>query len=256
LTAFRVFYASWLFNVRQLTASLFFVLTSTIQPVIFATIAFYMWRAGARPGSLLYVALGAGLMGIWSTTLFGAGGVIQWQRFGGTLELLIAAPPPFLLVLIGQTAAPATVGLYSIAATLVWGRVFFGVPLHIAHPLAFVCSIPATIAGLAAMGIVMASTFVLYRYGMAFSNLLEYPIWLITGLLVPVTLLPGWVEPIGWLFAPTWGVRAIRDAALGGNAWPAIGACLGLAVAYLALGAVTMANFERLARKRATLSLT
>jgi ABC-2 type transport system permease protein len=195
-------------------------------------------------------------MGIWSTTLFGAGGVIQWQRWGGTLELLIAAPSPFLLVLIGQTAAPATVGLYSITATLLWGRLFFGVPLHIAHPLAFAASIPATIAGLAAMGIVMASTFVLYRYGAAFSNLLEYPVWLITGLLVPVGLLPGWVRPIGWCLAPTWGVRAIRNAAIGGDPWPPIGMCLALGLVYLGIGALTMANFERLARARATLSLT
>jgi len=252
----RLFWRGWLFNVKGLTQSMFFVLTSTIQPVIFATIAFYMWRAGARPGSLLYVALGAGLMGVWSTTLFGAGGVIQWQRWQGTLELLVASPPPFLLVLIPQTAAPATVGLYSIVATLLWGRLFFGVPLHIVHPAAFVVAIPATILGLACMGIVMSSTFVLYRQSSAFQNLLEYPVWLVTGLLVPVSLLPGWVGPIGWCLAPTWGVRAIRHAALGGDPWRAVGMCLALSAAYLAIGAVTMANFERLARKHATLSLT
>ena len=42
----------------------------------------------------------------------------------------------------------------------------------------------------------LASTFVLYRHASAFSNLLEYPIWLVTGLLVPLSLLPGWVEPL------------------------------------------------------------
>ena len=46
----------------------------------------------SRAGTLLYAALGAGLMGIWSTTLFGSGGVIQWQRWQGTLELVVAAP--------------------------------------------------------------------------------------------------------------------------------------------------------------------
>ena len=61
-----------------------------MQPVIFASIAFFMFEAGSRPGTLLYVALGAGLMGIWSSTLFGSGGAIQWQRWQGTLELLVA----------------------------------------------------------------------------------------------------------------------------------------------------------------------
>jgi hypothetical protein len=37
---------------------------------------------------------------------------------------------------------------------------------------------------------------------------------------VPLTLLPAWVEPISWVLSPTWGIRAIREAAFGGNAWP------------------------------------
>ena len=69
-------------------------------------------------------------MGIWSTTLFGSGSAIQWQRWQGTLEILIAAPAPFLLVLVPLTLATSSIGLYSICATLAWGRIFFGVPLH------------------------------------------------------------------------------------------------------------------------------
>ena len=58
------------------------------------------------------------------------------------------------------------------------------------------------------------------------------------------------------VLAPTWGIKAIRAAALGGNPWPSIGMCVLLAAIYLAIGSVTLRNFERLARSRATLSLT
>jgi ABC-type polysaccharide/polyol phosphate export permease len=58
------------------------------------------------------------------------------------------------------------------------------------------------------------------------------------------------------VLAPTWGVEAVRDAALGGgSAWPAIGMCVLLGLVYMALGALLLRNFERAARKRATLSL-
>ncbi len=66
----RLIYKGWLFSLKNLTLSGFFILTSIAQPVIFATLAFFMFKAGAREGTLLYVALGAGLMGIWSSTLF------------------------------------------------------------------------------------------------------------------------------------------------------------------------------------------
>ena len=56
--------------------------------------------------------------------------------------------------------------------------------------------------------------------------------------------------------APTWGMEAIRNAALGGEVWPAIGMCVLLGVVYFVLGSVFMHNFERRARVHATLSLT
>src|SRR6187200_3386117 len=110
-------------------------------------------------------------------------------------------------------------GIYSVAATLAWGRIFFGVPLDFAHPLQLAVALPATVLSLGMLGLLLASTFVLYRNANAFSNLLEYPVWLITGLLVPLSLLPGWVGPLAWVLAPYWGMTAIREAALGGSAW-------------------------------------
>ena len=65
----------------MLGTSAWFLLMAVIQPIIFATIAYYMFRSGGRSGTLLYASLGAGMMGVWSSTLFGSGGMIQWQRW-------------------------------------------------------------------------------------------------------------------------------------------------------------------------------
>jgi ABC-type multidrug transport system permease subunit len=196
------------------------------------------------------------MMGIWSSTLFGSGGAIQWARWQGTLEALVVAPAPFLLVLLPMTLATSTVGLYSLGATLVFGRVFFGVPFTVDDWPAFVVAIPAAVIGLGLLGLVLATTFVLYRHANALSNMLEFPVLLVTGLLVPLSLLPGWVHPIGWVLAPTWGMRAIRWAALGGgNPWFAIGISAALGAAYVVLGHVFLGVVLRRARTDATLAL-
>jgi ABC-2 type transport system permease protein len=251
----RLIYAGWRFHVKSLTLSSFFLLLSIISPIIFASMAYFMFRAGARPGSLLYVSLGAAMMGIWSSTLFGSGGAIQWQRWQGTLEYAIASPPPFILVLVPLTLATATVGLYSLVATLTWGWLFFDVPFTVEHPVQFVVALPAMVTGLGLLGLVMASTFVLWRNANALSNLLEFPVWLITGLLTGISILPGWVHPLSWVLAPTWGVRALRESAMGGGAWLDIGMCLVLGAAYLVIGHFCLKYFERLARERATLAI-
>jgi ABC-2 type transport system permease protein len=164
-------------------------------------------------------------------------------------------PPPLLQVLLPLTVATSVVGLYSIVATLAWGMVFFGMPLSLVHPFMFAIALIVTVIGLGLLGLVLASTFVLYRHANALSNLLEYPVWLTTGVLVPLSLVPGWTHLIGWVLAPTWGIKALRSAALGGDPLVGIGMCLVLGCAYLLIGGVCLAHFERLARDRGTLSL-
>ena len=255
--AIRLVGVDWVFTLKEIARSNFFILISLLQPVIFASIAFFMFQAGQRRGTLLYAALGAALMGLWSSTLFGSGGMIQWERYQGTLEPLLVAPRPYVLTVTGAALGTSTMGLYSLVATLLWGRVVFQIPFHLEHPVLFIVAIPVTIIGLGMLGLVLASTFVLYRHANALSNLLEYPVWLITGLLVPVSFLPGWVEPIGWVLAPTWGIKAIRGSALGeGDPLLAIGIALVLTVSYFVIGAFFLRHFEVLARERATLSLS
>ena len=63
---------------------------------------------------------------------------LQAERRQGTLELLVAAPTPFTLLLVPMTLAMATIGLYSLVATLLWGRFAFGIPISLEDPLVFV----------------------------------------------------------------------------------------------------------------------
>ena len=64
--------------------------------------------------------------------------MIQWQRWQGTLELGAAAPPSMAIVYLPFSLANSFTGMYALVATLLWGRVLFGVPLHFVHPWLFV----------------------------------------------------------------------------------------------------------------------
>ena len=195
-------------------------------------IAFYIFQAGGRSGTLLYAALGAGMMGIWSSTLFGSGGALQWNRWQGTLELLVGCAAAVRSSYCCRSRSrPRSPALYALVATLVWGRIFFGDPAALRAPGAFAVALPATVVALGLMGLLMASSFVLYRHANALSNLLEYPVWIATGLLFPIALLPGWVRPISWVLAPTWGSGRSAHAALGGDVWFPIVMCALLGIA-------------------------
>jgi len=177
----RLFFVALRIHFKELSASPFQIMTAAVWPLIFATLAYLMFRAGSGAPSLLYASLGAAVMGIWSTTSTSAGGAIQRQRWQGILELLITAPAPFILVLAPITVAIAALGVYSIGSTILWGRLLFGVPLHVEHPLLFALSIPIAVLSVGMLGLVLSCALVLYRQASAFSQCLEYRVFFIGG---------------------------------------------------------------------------
>jgi len=252
----RLLLLGWLLQLKVMMRSAFNGVLSVVWPMFFATTAFFMYRAGRDEATLVYASLGASVMGIWSATSTSASSVLQRERRHGTLELLAAAPANFAYILIPISVAMSTIGLYSMIATLLWGRFVFGIELHLVHPLLFVLAVPVTIASVGALGFLLSVACVRYRSAWALGNALEYPVWLICGFLVPLALLPNWVGPISWVLAPTFGVRAIREAALGGTPVADLLACAGLGVAYFGAGILLADHVLRLARKSAALQLS
>ena len=145
--------------------------------------------------------------GIWSSTLFGSGGAIQWQRWQGTLELLVAAPAPFILrppaadardlddrrLLAGRDPASGA-GSRSGSRSTSSSRSRSCVACR-RRSSASACSGCCSRRRSSSTG-----------NANALSNMLEWPVLLVTGMLVPLSLLPGWAHPIAWVLAPTWGV--------------------------------------------------
>jgi ABC-2 type transport system permease protein len=252
----RLLGVGWLVHFKILSRSAFDGLLGVMWPLFFATTAFFMFRAGAGSETLVYASLGASVLGVWSATAVAASSALQRERWQGTLELLVAVPAHFSLVLLPITIAMASIGLYAMAATLFWGRFMFGIDLHIAHPLLFAISVPATIVSIGMLGFLLSVTVVRYRTAWALGNAFEYPVWLVCGFLVPISLLPDWVRPISWVLAPTWGIRAIRESALGGSPLPDVAACIGLGAGCALLGVLLTETVLRSARRRASLSLT
>ncbi|NUR05628.1 MAG: ABC transporter permease [Nocardioidaceae bacterium] len=252
----RLVSVSYWLHLKMLATSAFEGVFQVIWPLFFATTAFLVFRQSHDPHALVYAGLGSAVMGIWSVIATTASGLLQRERWHGTLELLVASPTPFALVLVPMTAAMASLGVYSLVATLLWGWLLFGITVPVAHPVVFVLAIVVSIFAIALIGFLLSVTVVRYRTAWALGNLLEYPGWLVCGFLVPITLFPHWVGWIAYALPPTWGMAAIRSAASGGSPWGQIVMCLVLGLAYGAAGALVSESVLRSARRNATLALT
>ncbi len=256
MRSLRLLAYGWAHHFKIMSRDPFNGFLAVTWPLFFATVAFFMFRTSGDAQTLFLASLGATVMGMWSVTSTSAGAAMQRERWHGTLELLVATPVHFSLILLPITLAMSTIGLYCLVSTLLWGRFLFGIDLQIEHPLLFFVAVPATIVSIGLLGFLLAVTCVRYRTGWALGNALEFPVWLVCGLLVPVTLLPDWVRPISWALAPTWGMNAMRESATGGSVFPDVAACLALGLGYGLAGVLVLETVLRSARARATLSLT
>jgi len=256
MSTLRFIGVSWLLQLKMIMRSPFDGVGNVLYPLFFATTAFFVFQAGHGPRTLIYAALGAAVMGMWSSVSTSAGSAMQRERWWGTLELLVVAPRHFSLVLFPSTLGLATVGIYNLAATLLWGRFVFGIHVTVAHWLLFCLSVGGTILAFGGLGLLFAVSFVRFRAAWVLGNFFEYPVWLICGLLVPLSLLPAWVRPISWVLAPTWGMNAIRQSALGGSPVNDLLICLGLGLAYVLVAVLVTDRVLGDARARGTLSLT
>jgi ABC-2 type transport system permease protein len=256
VSSLRLIAVSWWLQFKMIMRSPFDGFGNVVYPLFFATTAFFVFRAGDSPRTLVYASFGAAVMGMWSSVSTSAGSAMQRERWWGTLELLVTTPRHFSLVLLPTTLGLASVGIYNLVATLLWGRFAFGVHLTIAHPLLFALGILGTVLSFAGLGFLFAVSFVRFRAAWVLGNFFEYPVWLICGFLVPLALLPGWVHPIAWALAPTWGMNAIRESALGGSPVPDLLACVGLGLGYVVVGVLVTDRVLRAARVSGSLSLT
>ena len=253
----RLLWVGWVVHMKMLTRSAFNFWLGIIYPLFFATAAFFMFESGDDPKPLLYASLGAAVMGIWGATSTAAGNALAQQRWHGTLELLVTAPAHFALILLPVTIAMATIGIYSMIATLVWGRLVFGIEVVIGDPLAFALAVPATVVSIGALGFLLAVAFVRFRTGLGARKHARVPGLAHLGLPRPAHALPclGAADLVGRSRRPGASARSAerRSAA---RPYADIALALLLGAAYTLVGILLLERALRAARLKASLSLS
>ncbi|QIZ97587.1 ABC transporter permease [Leifsonia sp. PS1209] len=224
-----------------------------LTPIAYGTLAFFM--AGPRPDDGLRVVLGAGLLGAWSTTLYGAAEALFMQRFSGTLEFLIGAPRSLVAPVVGFSAATVTLGLYSLIASGAWCALFFHVNVRVDEPILLVVTLLASFVGLTAIGMLLAALYVVLRQAIEVTNVLEFPIWIACGVLAPATTLWSPVQWVGKLLPLGWSTQALDRVFASQDPIPDLCVALTLALLYSIVAVWLLRIVDLRARVKGTLRL-
>jgi ABC-2 type transport system permease protein len=184
------------------------LLTSPLYTVIFTLIV----RVGGRQDLVGYSVLAPFYMSLWWFALYCGGWVIQTDRWEGTLESVIATPANFRLLVFGRVAATAVPGLVGFVEVWSFGRYIIGAQLVIHHLLLLLVSLVLTLFAMVCTALLMTALFVLARNAVTFSNSASFPFYVLGGILAPITLLPGWLQPVSKAIFLSWSAELLRDS--------------------------------------------
>jgi ABC-2 type transport system permease protein len=190
-------------------------MTVLFQPIIIALLGLWMLKDKGGDAAM-FVVVGSGLTGLWSSLLFISGNSINAERWSGTLESLVAIPTPFEVIVFGKNLANVVQSLLSMVLGYFIAAFAFGYSLHIQQPGLFVVSVALAVIAFISFGLIIAPIFVMNPGVRAWQNAMEFPIYVICGFLFPIALLPGWTTPISCLLPPYWAAVALHGTSTGG----------------------------------------
>jgi len=202
-------------NLRQQMTDGFVLFTVLFQPIIIALLGLWMLKdKGAE--AAMFVVVGSGLTGLWSSLLFISGNSISFERWTGTLESLVAIPTPFEVIVSGKNLANVVQSLLSMVLGYFIAVFAFGYSLDIQQPLLFTVSVFLSVIAFISFGLIIAPIFVMNPGVRAWQNAMEFPVYVLCGFLFPIALLPGWTTPVSYLLPPYWAAVALHGTSTGG----------------------------------------
>ena len=213
----------WQLEANWTDPFLFFIY-SVAKPVSSALILVVMLEVIGGPAGRAFrpfVVVGSAL---WSFVVSGIAGlawsILEDRERYRVLKYVVISPSDFLTVLIGRGVARLGVGLAGVVITLVVGVVALGVPFDpgvVDWPVLLVVSVMG-LASIVGLGLLMAGIVIQTRqeswsYPEAFAGAL----FLVTGAVFPLALLPAPVQALGLLTPLTWWIAGVREALFPGG---------------------------------------
>jgi ABC-2 type transport system permease protein len=227
-----------------------------------AAYIFYYRALGADPAFEGFVVLGGAMTAFWLNVLWGMAAQLYWEKETGNLQLFMVTPMSRMALLAGMALG----GMFSAGtralSTLLLGILIFEVYMMVVDPVMLVAVFIVTLVAIYGMGMMFASLFMLYgRDAWNISNLLQEPIYLVSGFYFPVKALGPWVSVIASVIPITLGLDAMRQELFGPAAYGLmpvaweLAILVVLALGFLVLAKVSLGYMEELGKKEGRLTL-
>jgi ABC-2 type transport system permease protein len=218
------------------------------QMAFFVLVAQYANQAYRIP----FVAIGNAIQSLCWNTVFAVVNITGQDKWDGTLQLVLATPAQRLPLFIGRAMVHVFDGLVSVAFSLIFAGLVFGVSFANADLVALVLVLLLTSITMGGFGLLIGGLSFYFRDPMVFANIFTFILLIFCGINFPVQSLPQGIQFISYLIPLTYGVDAGRKVIEGSTLIGVSSLVFGMlitGVVSFGLGYAFFRAFERTARK-------
>lgn len=184
----------------------------TFLPILNLSAYVYVYKVmNAPPEFTGFVILGGAMMAFWLNVLWDMAAQFYWEKETGNLEPFLIAPISRMAMLMGMAIGGIFNTTIRALGILTAGILIFQVGFLVNDPFAALVVFALTITALYSLGMLFASLFLMYgREAWHTSQLLQEPIYFLSGFYFPVKFLPFWLQVAASAIPVTFGLDAIR----------------------------------------------
>ncbi len=164
-----------------------------------------------------FVILGVAFLDYLGTSLNVFSRSLREGQLTGTLEPLLVTQTSPEAIVLGSAVYALAATTARLAAYLLLGVALFGMPLGAANWGAALVLLILSVAAFSSLGILSASFILLFKRGDPLTWLVMSVSVLLSGVLYPLSALPGWLAKLAWVLPLTSCLEAMRRALLGGE---------------------------------------
>jgi len=189
----------------------------SILPLMGTSAYVFVYRAlKAPPEYVGFAVVGGAMTAFWLNVLWGMASQLYWDKDAGNLELYVLSPGPMMAILVGMSVGGLVMSGTRAAAILIVCSLAFGVTYQVASLPLLILAFVLTMLALYGMGMMFASVFLATgREAWHISNLMQEPIYLVSGFYFPVRSLGFWTATLASVIPLTLGLDSIRQLIFG-----------------------------------------
>lgn len=182
-----------------------------------AFFALVVQLSNGSPDQVAYVAVGNAVATVAYSSIFSVCQTTDSEKQFGTMEHLLVSPANRTALYFGRGMIPILISLASVTTGLIYGVLFFGVPVAPGSEGAVAVSIVLTAFSMVGFGLLLGGVALYLRTSIILGNIFLFIGLLLSGVNFPLSSLPTPLQWIGYALPLTWGVEAIREALNGAS---------------------------------------